>query len=149
MNLGFHTYTLMGWTTCIENAISDFLPRGQFVRFDPSALLRGDFKTQLEAINLARQSGVYSANDGRAKLDLGPIANGDGYLQPMNFAPLGFDPSVTPMPKVVETGTVPGHGGGEPSGGQEPEPGGIGRGLSSLLCRLDADGRPEYYQEEL
>jgi HK97 family phage portal protein len=147
MNLGFHTYTLMGWTTCIENAISDFLPRGQFVRFDPSALLRGDFKTQVEAINLARQASLLSANEGRAKFDMGPIPNGDGYLQPMNYAPLGFDPSVTPMPKVVEGGTVEGEAPAAPAAaptGQEPAPGGTGRSLSEFMCRLDG-GRPQYY----
>jgi HK97 family phage portal protein len=138
MNLAFHTYTLMGWTTCIENALSAFLPGGRVVRFDPSALLRGDFKTQIEAINQARQAGVYSANDGRAKIDLGPIKNGDGYLQPMNFAPLGFDPNVTTMPTTVEAGTVPGD-----SGKQEPEAPGIGN--SRKRYRINWEGRAEVY----
>jgi HK97 family phage portal protein len=142
MNLGFHTYSLMGWTTCIESAISAFLPRGRVVQFDPSALLRGDFKSQVEAIKLAREASLFSADEGRQRLNLPPIKNGDGYIQPMNFAPLGFDPAVTPMPKVVEGGTTPGGG-----GGQEPEAPGIGasRNLVEKLCRLDRDGRTEYY----
>lgn len=142
MNLGFMTYTLMGWINCIETAISEYLPGGKTVQFDPSALLRGDFKSQVEAIKLAREASLLSTNEGRAKIDMPPVENGDGYIQPMNFAPLGWDPSVTPMPKVVPAGTDPGSG-GAPTGGQEPEAPGIGN--SRKLRRLNHEGRVEYY----
>lgn len=155
MNLGFHAYTLAGWTTCIESAISNFLPRGQVIRFDPSVLLRGDLKTRLEAYNLGRQTGLWSANDLRAKEELPPIEDGDGYLQPLNFAPMGFDPALVPEPKPVPEGTEPGPGAAPspeaapqaaPHEGQEPEPSGIG-GSRSLTpqCQIGPDGRPHYY----
>lgn len=125
MNLGFHTYALMGWISCIEAAISQTLPGGRVVQFDPSALLRGDFKSQVDAIAAARNASLLSANEGRQRLDLPPIANGDGYLQSTNTVPLGFVPETTPMPKTVEAGTEPG---GKPAGGQQPEAPGIGKG---------------------
>lgn len=148
MNLGFHTYTVQGWTTCIESAISNYLPKGQVVKFDNSTLLKGDLKTRLEAYNIGRQAGLWNADEIRAKEELGPIPGGlgKGYIQPGNMNPLGFNPVVTPMPKVVPEGTEPSHG------GQEPEPSGIGgapaparKNLNDLAIRSTRDGRPEYY----
>ena len=139
MNLGFMTYTLMGWINCIEAAISQFLPGGRVVQFDTSALLRGDFTSQVAAIAAARNASLLSANEGRQIIDRPPIPNGDGYLQSTNTVPLGFTPDTTPMPKVVEEGTVP----GKPASGQQPEAPGIGN--SRKLCRLNTDGRTEYY----
>ena len=160
MNLGFHTYTLMGWTTNIESAISNFLPRGQAVKFDTSSLIRGDFKSQIDALNVARSAGIYSANEARGRLELPPIPDGDGYLQPANMEPLGFVPEVTPVPKMVPEGAPSGGStpapaapakapAKAPASGQEPEPSGIGnsRGFftpSTPQARL-VDGRPEYF----
>lgn len=141
MNLGFMTYTLMGWMTCIENAISEFLPGGRTVEFDPSALLRGDFKSQVEAIKLAREASLLNTNEGRAKINYPPVPNGDGFIQPLNFAPLGFDPQVEAMPKIVPAGTEP--PAGKPAGGQEPEAPGIGR----KYPRLDKEERVHWDDE--
>ena len=142
MNLGFMQYTLMGWINCIEAAISETLPGGKTVQFDPSALLRGDFKSQVEAIAAARNASLLSANEGRQRLDLPPVPNGDGYLQTTNAVPLGFVPQETPMPKIVPEGTTPG---GKPASGQQPEQPGVARNLGKL-CRLNWEGRTEYYE---
>ena len=124
-SLGFVTYTLMGWLTCIESALSDILPRGQFVKFDTDHLLRGDQKSRYESYQLATQSGLLSVNEMRAREELPPVAHGDGHLQPLNFAPLGFDPAVVAMPKPVAEGTAPGTS-TKPATGQEAAPPGIG-----------------------
>jgi len=148
MNLGFHAYSLAGWTTCIESPISNKLRRNMVVQFDPSVLLRGDLKTRLEAYNLGRQAGLWSADEIRGKEELGPIEGGDTYLQPLNFGPLGATPEVTPMPKPIQAETAPGVTPPAPSGGQEPEPPGIGtrkRHRHELQCRLTRDGWAEYY----
>lgn len=148
MNLGFHAYSIAGWTRCIESAISNHLPRGQVVQFDPSVLLRGDVKTRLESYNLGRQAGLYSANDIRAKEELPPIPNGDGYLQPLNFVELGAEPEVTPMPKVVGAVTEPGATPPKLAKGQEPEPPGIGSRKfrrSQVTIQQGPDGRPKYF----
>lgn len=144
MNLGFMQYTLMGWINCIEAAISETLPGGRTVQFDPSALLRGDFKSQVDAIGAARNVGLFSANEGRQRLDLPPIPNGDGYLQSTNTVPLGFVPEETPMPKIVPEGTTPGS---KPAGGQQPEAPGIGGGRK--YPRLDIEGRVHWDEEPL
>lgn len=150
MNLGFHTYTLMGWTTCIEAAISQFLPGGRVVQFDPSALLRGDFKTQVDAINTARQASLLNADEGRAKLDLPPIGGdaGSSYMQPGNMVPLGFDPATVALPKTVPEGTDPAHPGPAAATppaaqGQEPEAPGIGKRNNRKLIRRIT----EYYED--
>ena len=151
MNLGFLTYTLMGWMTCIESTISNFLPRGQVVKFDPSGLLRGDFKTQTEAIKTAREAGLLSANEGRAKMDLPPVDDGDGYIQPLNFGPLGATPEVVPMPKSIPAETAPGATPpAAPAPSNEPEAPGIGARTLKTRGQLQVwanprTGKVEYY----
>lgn len=92
-SIGFVTYTLRPWLTCIEQVLTSLLPRGQFAKFNIDGLLRGDVKTRWEAYRMGREAGVYSTNDIREKEDLPPIPDGDGRLQPMNFVPLGTDPA--------------------------------------------------------
>ncbi len=89
-SIGFVTYTLKPWLTCIEQAISTFLPGGQFAKFNVDGLLRGDVKTRWEAYRAGRDAGVYSVNDICALEDRPPIGpEGDIRLQPMNYVPLG------------------------------------------------------------
>lgn len=151
MNLGFHTYALNGWTTCIESAISQKLRQGQVVQFDPNAvLLKGDLKTRVEAYNLGRQAGLWSVDELRAKEELPPVPDGKGagYLQPLNFTELGSTPDVVPMPKSIPEATPASEPApAAPPQGQEPEPPGIG-GIRSATpqCRLGPDGRAEYYE---
>jgi HK97 family phage portal protein len=97
-SIGFVRYTLRPWLICIEQALSALLPRGQFVRFNADALLRGDTMARYQAYKLARESSWLNANEIRALEDLPPIANGDDYLQPLNFGPLGTDPTDNPAP---------------------------------------------------
>lgn len=95
MTLGFVKYTLMPWLTCIEQALSAYLPRGQTAKFNTSDLLRGDIKTRFEAYNIGRNAGMYSSNEMRAQEDLPSIGpDGDIRLQPSNFVPLGTDPKL-------------------------------------------------------
>ena len=95
-SIGFATYTLRPWLTCIEQALGKYIPRGQFIKFNIDGLLRGDVKARWEAYRLGREAGVYSVNDIRAMEDLPPVEDGDGRLQPMNFAPLGYEPPPEP-----------------------------------------------------
>lgn len=124
--IGFITYTLMGWLTCIESAISNLLPRGQFMKFDTNYLMRGDMKSRFESYQLARQSGLMSVNEMRAREEMPPVPDGDGYLQPLNFAPLGFDPATAATPKTEGTDPT-----SKPAQGLEPTPPGIGARLLS------------------
>ncbi|UBU10023.1 phage portal protein [Nonomuraea gerenzanensis] len=56
-------------------------------------LLRGDSRARAEFYRVMREVGAFSANDIRDLEDLPPVDGGDLYLQPMNMAPLGSDPT--------------------------------------------------------
>ena len=99
-SIGFVTYTLRPWLTRIEAALTDVLPRGQFVKFSVDRLLRGDQKSRYEAYQNAIDSGWRNPDEVRALEDLPPIPGGAGqkYRQPLNFGPLGAEPEPTPSP---------------------------------------------------
>lgn len=93
MGIGFVKYSLMPWLRCIESTYSRaLLPRGQYMRFNADALLRGDTISRYSAYTQARNAGWLSVNEIRAKEDMLPIENGDDYLQPLNMGLLGESP---------------------------------------------------------
>jgi len=51
---------------------------GIIIRFNLDAILRGDFKSRQDGLNIMRQAGVISANDWRQHEDLNPIKPSDG-----------------------------------------------------------------------
>jgi HK97 family phage portal protein len=85
MGLGFVTYTLGAWLARLEQALSFLLPRGQFVKANVGALLRGRVLDSYQAFSIGKQWGWLSTNDIREMLDLAPIPGGDTYLQPLNM----------------------------------------------------------------
>jgi HK97 family phage portal protein len=100
-SIGFVTYTLRPWLTRIESALTDVLPRGQFVKFNVDGLLRGDIKSRYTAYQLALNNGFANVDEVRALEDRPPIPGGLGqkFRQPMNHAPLGYQP---PRPNISE-----------------------------------------------
>lgn len=67
-----------------------------FAVFVVDALVRGDMKTQMEALAVQRQNGVITANDWRRFMDMNPISpdeGGDLLLVNGNMMPLQRDPS--------------------------------------------------------
>ena len=92
---GAITYTFRAWTSCIESAISDLLPRGQYISFDFDALLKGDIDSRYKAYQTAIQAGFINRNEVRAKEEMEPAGGLDTFLQPVNMAPAGFDPAKT------------------------------------------------------
>jgi HK97 family phage portal protein len=85
-------YTLGPWRNKWEAELNRKLltPEQQklyFHRFDPSPLLRGDLLSFVKALDIGRRSGLWSADDCRAKLCENPIADGKGeiYLQAANY----------------------------------------------------------------
>jgi HK97 family phage portal protein len=132
-NIGAITYTFRAWTSPIESVLSSLLPHGQYVRFDYNALLRGDIKARFESYDKALHSGWINVNEIRAKEEMEPIGpDGDIYLQPVNYAPLGYTPDPATSTYVKPPGQPPkkmpvGGGKGKPpgkqpiSGGEEDE----------------------------
>jgi HK97 family phage portal protein len=104
-SIGFVTYTLRPWLTRIEAAMSDILPRGQFLKFSVDALLRGDIKSRYEAYRTAIEGGWQNPDEVRALEDQAPIPGGAGakFRQPLNFGPLGYEPPEPAAPTAPPT----------------------------------------------
>jgi HK97 family phage portal protein len=83
--IGFVVYTLGPDMVRFEQAFSRQVPRPQYVKFNPAALLRGNTKDRYTAYAVGRQWGWLSVNDIRELEDLPPIEGGDVYLQPLNM----------------------------------------------------------------
>lgn len=67
---------------------------GFYIEHDLVGLLRGDTAAGFQAYATGRQWGWLSPNDVRRAENMPPIDNGDGYMQPLNMAPLGAPPPV-------------------------------------------------------
>lgn len=93
--IGLQTFTLVPDCVIWEARLNRALIRAPRygIKFNTRAVLRGDLQSQAFWFRVMREIGAYSANDIRRLVDENPIANGDVYLQPVNFAPLGYDPS--------------------------------------------------------
>ena len=73
--------------------LTDVGRRTLYVEHDLDGLLRGDVKSRFDAYRLARETGVFSANDIRRKENEPPIGpEGNVYHQPSNWVPLGTVP---------------------------------------------------------
>lgn len=99
LGIGFVKYSLMPWLRCVESTYSRaLLPRGQYMRFNVDALLRGDTISRYTAYTQARNAGWLNVDEIREKEDMLPIPDGAGqsYIQPLNMGPLGADPSAAP-----------------------------------------------------
>jgi HK97 family phage portal protein len=92
---GAVTYTFRPWTACIEQTISDLLPRGQYISFDFDALLKGDIDTRFKAYQVAINTGWLSRNEARGKEEMEPKPELDDFLVPVNMAPAGHNPTLT------------------------------------------------------
>ena len=92
--------------------------RRYFVKFDVSALMRGDLKSRYAAYAVARQWGWMSADDVRVAENMPKLKEGgDVYLSPMNMVPtneLGEEPA-EPGEPANEGAPDPGEGGDEPA----------------------------------
>ena len=98
---GAVTYTFSAWTACIESELSALLPRGQFVRFDYNALLRGDAETRFNSHKTAIQSTFKTINEVRAEEEMDPIEGGDVLMVPTNLAE--FPPKEEEVAPPAET----------------------------------------------
>jgi HK97 family phage portal protein len=74
--LEFVRYSLSHWLVRLERSIGDLLPRGQSVKFNVNALLRGTTKERYEAHQIALASGWLTVDEVRALEDLGPMPAG-------------------------------------------------------------------------
>lgn len=69
-NLGMARYTLMPWTSRIEEALSELLPNPRFVEFDYKGLLQGTPKDEIELLIEQKNAGLLTLDEARAILNL-------------------------------------------------------------------------------
>jgi HK97 family phage portal protein len=72
-NLGLARYTLMGWTSRIEEALSQLLPSGRFCEFDYTGLLQGTPAQEIELLIKQVEAGLLTPNEARAIRNLPPL----------------------------------------------------------------------------
>lgn len=89
--IGFVTYTLGTWIDAIEEAFTALLPRGQYLKVNTNALLRGDIQSRYTAYATAVTNGWMSRNEVRVLEDRPPLDGLDDILQPLNMETVGAD----------------------------------------------------------
>lgn len=82
-NLQFISHTLRPILEKIEWSYSRLLPTDAFIKFNFSALLRGDLQSRAIAYSSASNTGWMSVNDIRRLEDMPSIAGGDEYRVPL------------------------------------------------------------------
>lgn len=98
-SLEFVMYTMLPWFKRWEENINMQLltplerRAGFYIEFKIDSLLRGDVLSRATSYAQGRQWGWLSVNDIRKLENMTPIANGDIYMQPLNFAEAGQTPS--------------------------------------------------------
>jgi HK97 family phage portal protein len=95
----------------IESALSVWLPRGSWVEFDPSILLRPDLQTMSAVWLSLLDKAVVTVDEVRAAvLDLPPLAEGDALAlidEPPGANASAADPALPPPPAAVaELGVI-------------------------------------------
>lgn len=128
ITLGAVTYTFRPWTSCIESVINNCLPNGQFVKFDYSALLRGDFAGQLNALKTAVQGSQMTPNETRATMEMDPVEGGDQLLVPPGYMTASAVASLRPTPPSAAPQDKPGTLPMPPTSGGENNPSASNRG---------------------
>lgn len=85
--IGFLQFTLMPWLVNIEerfwlDLLTDKESEKLYFKFNVSAVLRGDFKSRQEGLQIQRRNGVISANQWRAVEEMNPREDpgGDEYI---------------------------------------------------------------------
>jgi HK97 family phage portal protein len=87
----------------VEAALSLWLPRGNWVEFDPSFLTRPDLQTMSAVVLASVQAGVLSPDEGRAMLwDLPPLAQGEALAMIDEPSGASTSEAVAATPTVAE-----------------------------------------------
>lgn len=74
-NLGLARYTLMPWSSRVEQRLTQRLPRGQFVEFDYKGLLQGTPKDEIELLIAQKDAGILDIDEVRKVLNLPPLTS--------------------------------------------------------------------------
>ena len=112
MGIAFVIYTMGLYFSATEQAVRRSLMTSEErarlqMKFNVSALLRGDFKTRMDGYQLAIQNGIRTPNEIRALEDLSPREDGlgDRFYRPANIVPDAETPVVV-APRNGQNGAV-------------------------------------------
>ena len=105
--------TLMNWFLSsglgfllehVELELNDLfgLPFGQHLNFNTKQLLRSDWQTQISTLGEGVIKGIYSPNEARGMLGLGPAIEGDEPRVQQQVVPLSAWDQETPQPPAME-----------------------------------------------
>lgn len=98
-SIGYVRYALMPYLVRIEQALSNLLPRPQYVKFNVNALLRGDMAARKDFYATLIDHAVMSPDEVRALEELPPRGGAaDELYFPQNFGVLGETPAPAPEP---------------------------------------------------
>jgi HK97 family phage portal protein len=86
--MNFVRHTLLPWMRRLEDAFSDLLPPGQFIRLDPDEFLRADMLTRVRTQQLMIMSGTMTPNEARHDLGREPYDGGDQFILGVPGAPM-------------------------------------------------------------
>lgn len=121
-NIDAVTDTLLPWCIRIEQSGTEYLltdeerSRGLTLKLNLDGLLRGDFKTRQEGLQIMRQNGVINGHDWARLENMEPPEGGDVYIVPMNMidiTQLGQEPS--PPTRGDAEGSSPAAADGSPA----------------------------------
>jgi phage portal protein BeeE len=73
-NLGLARYTLKGWSSRIEQALTRELPPGQFVEFDYAGLLQGTPEKEIRLLIEQKDAGILTLPEVRRIRNLPPLS---------------------------------------------------------------------------
>ena len=95
--INFVRHTLLPWMRRIEDAISDLMPVGTRVRFNPDEFMRADLRTRVTAQATQIQSGTLTPNEARAIEGREPYDGGDAFLLALAGAPMAGGAELAPL----------------------------------------------------
>lgn len=125
--IDFLTYSIQPWLSKLESAISQLLPGGKHVRFDPSVLLRTDLLTQLTATAIGIASKQMVPDEARAMRDQPPLTDEQKAL--LSIVPMDVGPTGKPKLLPPSPGTPP----AEPPFSAPPQPATNSAALEGLI----------------
>src|SRR5205814_938549 len=99
--------TLSGYLCRIEEALTECIPRGQYVNLDTHYRTRGNAEQRANVAYKMILAGAWVGDDGRALFDMPPLPNGEGQIvhSPTNSELL--DAQIEELEKM-EAGEAPG-----------------------------------------
>jgi HK97 family phage portal protein len=112
---GWVTFDLHpAWLAATEKRITkELTPSNIYAKYSVQGLLRGDSTARSQWYRTMREIGAYNVDEIREFEDMPPVPNGlgEGYLQPLNFTPLGTAAAAStqalsevPIPSDMEPG---------------------------------------------